>query len=95
MSKDKNTKVEDLNYYVNWLERSITEEHIELYEYSDFENIQLIGSGAYGNVYRANRKNSSRIFALKSFNYEKQTLKEVVKEVRIMLVIIINLKSLD
>ncbi|PKY22867.1 kinase-like protein [Rhizophagus irregularis] len=81
MSKD--AKVKDLNYYIDWLERSITEEHIELYEYSDFKNIQLIGSGAYGNVYRVNRKYSNRIFALKSFNYEKQTLKEVVKELKL------------
>ncbi|RGB25992.1 kinase-like domain-containing protein [Rhizophagus diaphanus] len=88
----KNTKVEDLNYYINWLERSITEEHIELYEYSDFKNIQLIGSGAYGNVYRVNLKNSNRIFALKSFNYEKQTLNEVVKEVHIILLNNIYLK---
>ncbi|PKC66208.1 hypothetical protein RhiirA1_460010 [Rhizophagus irregularis] len=81
MSKD--TKIKDLNYYIDWLEKSITEEHIELYEYSDFKNIQLIGSGAYGNVYRVNRKYSNRIFALKSFNYEKQTLNEVVKELKL------------
>ncbi|EXX63092.1 uncharacterized protein OCT59_028502 [Rhizophagus irregularis] len=81
----KNTKVEDLNYYVNWLERSIIEEHIELYKYSDFKNIQLIGSGAYGNVYRVNRKNSDHSLALKSFNYDKQTLKEVVKELKLHL----------
>ncbi|CAB4417769.1 unnamed protein product [Rhizophagus irregularis] len=81
----KNTKIEDLNYYVNWLERSIIEKHIELYEYSDFKNIQLIGSGAYGNVYRVNRNNSDHSFALKSFNYDKQTLKEVVKELKLHL----------
>ncbi|RGB24454.1 kinase-like domain-containing protein [Rhizophagus diaphanus] len=79
----KYTKIKDLNYYIEWLEKSITEEHIELYEYSDFKNIQLIGSGAYGNVYRVNRKYSNRIFALKSFNYEKQTLNEVVKELKL------------
>ncbi|RGB32813.1 kinase-like domain-containing protein, partial [Rhizophagus diaphanus] len=40
-------------------------------------------SGAYGNVYSVNRKYSNRIFALKSFNYDKQTLEEVVKELKL------------
>jgi hypothetical protein len=57
MSKD--TKIKDLNYYINWLERSIAEGHIKLYEDSDFKNIKLIGSArAFGNVYRVNRENS-------------------------------------
>ena len=44
-------------------------------------NIQPIGKGSYGNVVRANLKNSNHNFALKSFNIDKQTLKEVVNEV--------------
>ena len=78
MSKNKNTKIKDLNYYINWLNNSITEEHIRYYEYSDF---QQIGKGAFGNVDCANWKNSDRFFALKSFNNDKVTLKEVVNEV--------------
>ena len=77
----RNTKAKDLNYYIDWLENSITEKHIKLYEYSDFENIQPIGSGSYGNVVRVNRKNTNRFFALKSFINNKQPLKELVKEV--------------
>ena len=78
----KNTKIKDLNYYINWLNNAITEEHIKYYEYSDFKNIQQIGRGAYGTVDRVNWKNSNRFLALKSFNNDEQTLKEVVKEVR-------------
>ncbi len=36
-----------------------------------------------GNVIRANWKNTNRLFALKSFNIDKITLKEVVNEVKI------------
>ena len=77
----ENFEIKDLNYYIDWLNRSINEEHIKYYEYSNFTNIQQIGRGSYGNVVRANWKNSDRLFALKSFNNDKQTLKEIVKEV--------------
>jgi hypothetical protein len=77
----ENFKIKDLNYFNDWLNYSISEEHIKYYEYSDFTNIQQIGKGSYGNVVRVNWKNSNRIFALKSFNNNEQTLKEVVKEV--------------
>ncbi|CAB4393291.1 unnamed protein product [Rhizophagus irregularis] len=81
MPKDFKTK--DLNYYINWLERSIADENIKLYEYSDFKNIQPIGNGSYGNVSRINWKNSNRYFALKSFVNDKQTLKEILKELKL------------
>jgi serine/threonine protein kinase len=83
MSKD--TKIIDSNYYVNWLETSITEEYIKSYEYSDFEKIKPLGSGAFGKVTLVNRKNTSRYFALKTFNNDKLTLEEIVKEVYIIL----------
>lgn len=76
------TKVQDLNYYINWLDKLITEEYIKFYEYSEFKSIQRIGKGSFGKVYRVNWKNSDRIFALKFFNNDELTLKEVVKEVR-------------
>ena len=79
MSND--TKIEDTNYYIDWIEKSISEEHIKYYEYSDFINIQPIGKGSFGNVVRANWKNTGRIFALKSFNDDKITLKEIINEV--------------
>jgi hypothetical protein len=82
----ENSETKDLNYYTDWLDNSITEEHIKYYEYSDFTNIQQIGKGSYGNVIRVNWKNPNRHFALKSFNNDKQTLKEVVKEVHTILI---------
>ncbi|CAB5387468.1 unnamed protein product [Rhizophagus irregularis] len=64
----------------NNLEKLISEGCIEYYEYSDFKNIQPIGKGASGSVTRATWKNITRFFALKSFNNDKQTHKEIVKE---------------
>src|SRR5205814_10104003 len=75
MSKD--TKIKDQN----WLEKSVAEEHIKLFEYSYFKNIQPIGNGAYGNVVRVSWKNADRFLALKSFNNDEQTLEVLVKEV--------------
>ena len=80
MSND--SKIEESNYYVDWLESSISEGHIKYYEYSDFKNIQPIGNGSFGSVVRATWKNTDRFFALKSFfNPNKITLKEIVNEV--------------
>jgi serine/threonine protein kinase len=77
----ENPNIKDLNY-INWLDNSISEEHIKYYKYSDFNNFKQIGEGAYGNVVRVNWKNSNRLFALKSFINDEHTLKEVVKEVK-------------
>ncbi|PKC61342.1 kinase-like protein [Rhizophagus irregularis] len=68
---------------IDWLEESIAEEHINYYEYSDFKNTQEIGSGAYGKVFRVNWKNDHHIFALKSFNRDKQILEEFVNELKL------------
>ncbi|GBB87039.1 hypothetical protein RclHR1_01350014 [Rhizophagus clarus] len=75
--------LKDSTHYIEWLERSIIDEHINYYVYSDFKNIQPIGSGSYGIVSRANWKNTSRFFALKSFNNDKQTPERIIKELRL------------
>lgn len=76
------SEIQDLNYNINWLDNSITEDYIKFYEYSEFKDNQQIGKGSFGEVHRVNWKNSDRIFALKFFNNDELTLKEVVKEVR-------------
>ncbi|CAB4393259.1 unnamed protein product [Rhizophagus irregularis] len=42
-----------------------------------------IGSGSYGSVVRANWKDTDKFFALKTFNHDKITLKEVVNEIKL------------
>ncbi|CAB5370801.1 unnamed protein product [Rhizophagus irregularis] len=64
-------------------EKSIVEEYITHYEYSEFKIIRKIGNGSFGSVYCASWKNTDQIFALKCFNGDKPTLKEVVNEIKI------------
>jgi hypothetical protein len=72
---------------IDWLEKSITDEYLNYYEYFEFKNIQTIGSGSYGRVVRVNWKTTDRFFVLKTFNDDKSTLKEVVNEVYIYIYI--------
>ena len=79
------TDLKESKFYINWLRKSIEEKYISYYKYSDFGNLQQIGSGSYGDVVRANWK-TNRLYALKFFNNDKITLKEVVNEVRYLLI---------
>ena len=73
---------ENSNEWINWIEVAIAEEYLKYYEYKNFSNIKEIGSGSFGKVFRANRKNSEKYFALKSFfNLDNATVKEIVREV--------------
>ena len=57
-------------------------DYLNYYEYSEFKNIQPIGSGSFGSVVRATWKNTDRFFALKTFfKSDKITLKEIINEV--------------
>jgi hypothetical protein len=72
---------ENKNEWVNWLEEAIGKEYIKHYEYKEFSNFQIIGTGGFGRVYRVNWKNSEKHFALKSFIINNVTAKEIVREV--------------
>src|SRR3954451_9278309 len=67
------------NVEIKELKKSITDKHIKYYGYSKFKHLQPIGSGSHGSVVRANRKD--QFFALKYFNNDKTTLKQVINEV--------------
>ena len=70
------------NEWANWIEEAITKNYFKYYEYNHFSNIQKIGTGGFGKVYRANWKNSEQYLALKTFfNLDDITAKEVVHEV--------------
>jgi hypothetical protein len=64
--------------HIKWLEN---ENNVRHYEYSKFEDVQPIGSGAFGNVFSGKFENTT--YALKSLNNNnnEQTLKNIVKEV--------------
>ena len=92
MSNNTELKVPDnlnnLNEWTKWIEEAISKKHIKYYEYEYFSDIQEIGAGAFGKVYRAKWKNSYKYLALKSFyNFSNITIKEVVREVFILYII--------
>src|SRR5436853_2530574 len=73
------------NECINWINESISKKLIKYYEYDHFYNVEEIGSGSFGKVYRANWKNSNKYLALKSFtSLNNTTAKEIVHEVIIL-----------
>ena len=76
------TVTENSNEWTDWIEEAITKNYFKYYEYKYFSDFQEIGTGGFGQVYRANWKNSHKHFALKSLrNATKATIKEIVNEV--------------
>ena len=74
----------DSNEWNDWIEDAISRKLIKHYEYEEFRNIQKIGQNFFGDVYRANWKNSYNYLALKPFNFDNVTAKEIVNEVIII-----------
>ena len=80
------------NEWINWLEEAISKKYLKYYEYKNFSNVQEIGSGGFGKVFRANWKNFENYFALKSFfNLDNVTAKEIVREVIYLKIIHISI----
>ncbi|GBC02999.1 hypothetical protein RclHR1_04920008 [Rhizophagus clarus] len=71
------------NEWINWIEESIEKKQIKHYDYKHFNNIQEIGFGSFGGVYRANWKVSHNYFALKSFLNFDIAAKEIVNELKL------------
>ena len=81
---EKIKDTENANEWVNWIEEAVSKGYLKYYEYKDFKNIEEIGSGAFGKVYRAIWKNNSNNYlALKSLSNLNNTaaIKEFVHEV--------------
>ena len=73
---------ENPNELNNWIEEVIIKKHVKYYEYRDFYNIQSIGHGQFGKVYRSNWKNSEQYLVLKSLcNFDNTIVTEIVHEV--------------
>ena len=82
-----NTEIQDsenANEWINWIEEAISKEYLRYYDYKDFNNFEVIGSGGFGKVYRAKWKNFENYLALKSFfHLDNVTAKEIVHEVNL------------
>ncbi|GBC38037.2 kinase-like domain-containing protein [Rhizophagus irregularis DAOM 181602=DAOM 197198] len=75
---------ENTNEWINWIEEAISKEYFRLYEHKYFSNVQRIGTGGFGKVYRVNWKNSDQYLALKSFsNVDDVIAKEIVHELKL------------
>jgi serine/threonine protein kinase len=83
MSDDmKMQNAENTNEWINWIEEAIDKECLNYYEYNQFNNIQEIGTGDFGKVYRASLNNLEKFFALKTFfNIDNIIMNEIVCEV--------------
>ena len=66
---------------IEWIKESSKEKHIKCYKYDEFIEMRRIGSGAYGEVFKAKLEHSEKYFALKSFN-NKTNIEAVVREVQ-------------
>ena len=74
-SNSKNTE------WIQWIEDGIAKDYINHHDYDEFQDIQHIGSGAFGKVYRATWESQDTVVALKSFEKNDYILKEIVNEV--------------
>ncbi|RGB40179.1 kinase-like domain-containing protein [Rhizophagus diaphanus] len=67
----------------NWIEEAISKKLIKFYEFGQFYNLQEIGSGGFGKVYRAYWKDSHKCCALKTFyNLNDATIEAIVREIQ-------------
>ncbi|POG72798.1 kinase-like domain-containing protein [Rhizophagus irregularis DAOM 181602=DAOM 197198] len=81
-----NVKKINSNNYGNcneWVEESISKGYINKFDYYDFNDRQPIGGGNFGKVFRVNWKKTDTLLALKSFDNNKLTLKEVFNEIKL------------
>ncbi|POG72248.1 kinase-like domain-containing protein [Rhizophagus irregularis DAOM 181602=DAOM 197198] len=65
-----------------WIEEAIKKNYFKYYDFKNFNNIQEIGSGGFGKVFRANWKKTEQYMALKSFfKLDNVTVEEIKREV--------------
>jgi hypothetical protein len=81
--KSEFLNINNSNNSINWIEEAILKKHIKYYDYKNcLSNVQIIGKGHFGEVFRVNYKDSEQYLALKSFfNFDIATVKEIVHEV--------------
>ncbi|POG76939.1 hypothetical protein GLOIN_2v839588 [Rhizophagus irregularis DAOM 181602=DAOM 197198] len=76
--------MQDSNECIKRIEEAIDNEYFKHYEYKHFSNIQEIGSGSSGKMYRAEWKNFHSYLALKSFyRFDNVIVKEIVHEFKL------------
>ncbi|RGB40250.1 kinase-like domain-containing protein [Rhizophagus diaphanus] len=72
------------NKWIQWIKDGIANEFINYHDINEFQNIDCIGHGGFGKVYRANWKGSNTVVALKSLMNGDSIMKEIVNEIILM-----------
>ncbi|CAG8771655.1 12531_t:CDS:2, partial [Racocetra persica] len=70
-----------MNLSDDLIQKCLIDWRIKFYEYTRFKDVELIGEGGHGKVYRATLKNNGITVALKSFKSNNMTFREIVNEV--------------
>lgn len=91
--RSENTSVSKMSHnkipkWINLIEEHISKKHIKCYEYNNFSNLKVIGTGGFGKVYRANWKSSHSTLALKPFN--DATADKIVYEIVMQYILIVE-----
>ena len=66
---------------VQWIKDGVDKEYINYHNYDEFKNVECIGAGGFGKVYRANWESSDVVVALKSLKNGTNFMKEIINEV--------------
>ena len=75
------TKFSEMSYEnEEWLQVAIDKEYINYQRYSTFENVEKIGEGAMGEVFKATSSCYGETVAIKK--YTKFTINETINEVK-------------
>ncbi|CAG8564656.1 15705_t:CDS:2 [Acaulospora morrowiae] len=70
--------------WVDELERSINNLKLEVYDYDNFENFNLIGEGSFGKVYKAVIKTTKMTVAMKNINVDnKEAAEAFINELKL------------
>ncbi|GES93144.1 kinase-like domain-containing protein [Rhizophagus clarus] len=62
------TENDNISNPIEWIEDGISKKHIKYYEYEHFSNIEKIGNGGFGKVYRAKWKNMEQYLSSSKYN---------------------------
>ncbi|CAI2166914.1 15669_t:CDS:2 [Funneliformis geosporum] len=81
------TNLPQSNKYQIWKNDACNGKYFYYFEYTDFKDIQNIGKGNFGKVYRACLEHDNHIIALKNFKIDKLTMKDVVNEIKLQVIV--------
>ncbi|CAB4488100.1 unnamed protein product [Rhizophagus irregularis] len=83
MTTSSDNKIND-NKWDRWIENGIASDYINYHDFDEFQNIKRIGTGGFGEVYRANWESSNTVVALKSLKNDDCCMKEIANEITMM-----------